>query len=312
MRTIILPGGSGFLGRALTTYFANNGDKVIILTRSEQASNHPHIQYLTWDGQHLGTWYKTLEGADAVINLAGKSVNCRYTPRNRQLIYDSRIDSTHVLGEAIKACHHPPAVWMNASTATIYRHAEDRPMTEAAGEYGAGMSVNVARDWEKTFFEAHTPEVRKVALRTSIVMDTQDGAFTRLLNLVRSGLGGKQGNGRQMISWIHLEDVIRAIEFLLHKPDLQGAFNITAPDPVPNSQFMTTLRTVAGVPVGLPAPRWLLEIGAALIQTETELILKSRWVLPERLLAAGFEFHFPTTKEAIFDLVNREDPLTCE
>lgn len=302
MARYIIPGGTGFMGQALTNYFTAQGHEVVILTRSVRP-NKPQITYLPWDGKQIGEWTEAFEGAEAVINLAGKSVNCRYTEENKRKIYDSRIDSTKVIGEAIAACTTAPAVWMNASTATIYRHAEDRPMTESTGEYGAGMSVNVARDWEKTFFEAETPGVRKIALRTAIVIAAEDGAFTRLLNLAKTGLGGPQGNGHQMMSWIHIVDVIRALQFLLDREDLSGAFNLAAPQPVPNKVFMETIRQATGMPLAFPIPEWLLEIGAIMIGTETELILKSRWVLPERLEDEGFEFLFPTVREAVEELV---------
>lgn len=304
MARYIIPGGTGFMGQALTHYFTGQGHKVVVLTRFPQV-NRPQVTYLRWDGKQLGDWAMEFEGAEAVINLAGKSVNCRYTEENKRKIYDSRIDSTKVIGEAIAACATPPKAWMNASTATIYRHAEDRPMTESKGEYGAGMSVDVARDWEQTFFITDTPDVRKIALRTAIVIAAEDGAFTRLLTLAKTGLGGPQGNGHQMMSWIHIVDVIRAIKFLLDRKDLSGAFNLAAPDPVPNKIFMETIRKAVRMPFALPMPEWLLEIGAIMIGTEPELILKSRWVLPERLEAEGFEFLFPTVKEAVEELVGK-------
>lgn len=298
----IIPGGTGFMGQALTQYFISQGHEVVILTRFPQI-NRPQVKYVRWDAKNLGDWAAEFEGAEAVINLAGKSVNCRYTEENKRKIYDSRIDSTDVIGAAIATCTAPPKVWMNASTATIYRHAEDRPMTESTGEYGAGMSVNVARDWEKTFFSAKTAGVRKIALRTAIVIASEDGAFTRLLNLAKTGLGGPQGDGNQMMSWIHIVDVVRAVTFLLEKEELSGAFNLSSPDPVPNKVFMETIRHAVGMPIALPMPEWLLEIGAIMIGTEPELILKSRWVLPERLEDEGFEFLFPTVREAVRELV---------
>lgn len=302
MATYLLPGGTGFMGRALCKHFVEQGHEVIVLTRTVRANTN-EVTYLQWDGKTFGAWTQAIELADVVINLAGRSVNCRYTEENRKEIFDSRVDSTRILGESIAASKNPPALWINSSTATIYRHAEDRPMTESSGELGSGMSVNVARAWEDIFFEAETPGVRKAALRTSIVLSTEDGAFTRLLNLARTGAGGAQGNGQQMVSWIHIRDVIRAIEFLIERKDLEGPFNLAAPDPVTNQKFMKTLRGAVGMRFGLPMPGWLLEIGAAVIGTETELILKSRWVLPERLLNEGFEFQYGTVEEAIRELV---------
>lgn len=302
MATYLLPGGTGFMGKALSRHFVEQGHEVIVLTRSIRA-NTDGITYLQWDGKTRGPWTQAMDLADVVINLAGRSVNCRYTKENKQEIFDSRVDSTRILGEAIADSQNPPSIWMNSSTATIYRHAEDRPMTESSGELGSGMSVNVARAWEDSFFGAQTPGIRKVALRTSIVLSTEDGAFTRLLNLARTGAGGAQGGGQQMVSWIHVEDVIRAIEFLIDRSDLEGPFNLAAPDPIPNHKFMKILREAVGMPFGMPMPGWLLEIGAAVIGTETELILKSRWVLPERLLREGFEFRYGTAQKAIGELV---------
>ena len=302
MATYLLPGGTGFMGKALSRHFVEQGHEVIVLTRSSRVSTN-RITYLQWDGKTRGPWTQAMDLADVVINLAGRSVNCRYTKENKQEIFDSRVDSTRILGEAIADSQNPPSIWMNSSTATIYRHAEDRPMTESSGELGSGMSVNVARAWEDSFFGAQTPGIRKVALRTSIVLSTEDGAFTRLLNLARTGAGGAQGGGQQMVSWIHVEDVIRAIEFLIDRSDLEGPFNLAAPDPIPNHKFMKILREAVGMPFGMPMPGWLMEIGAAVIGTETELILKSRWVLPERLLKEGFEFRYGTAQKAIGELV---------
>ncbi|MDP5172440.1 MAG: TIGR01777 family oxidoreductase [Bacteroidia bacterium] len=301
MAHIILPGGTGFMGKALSTYFVRAGHKVFVLTRSPKRPENG-IEFIGWDGKTIGDWSKYLEGASAVINLAGKSVNCRYTEANVKEIFDSRVESTRVLGEAIAACQRPPEVWINSSTATIYRHSEDRAMTERDGDLGTGMSVNVARAWEDSFFEAMVPGVRKVALRTAIVFSEKDGALPRLMNLVKAGMGGAQGTGKQMMSWIHMEDVVKAVAFLMAHKELEGAFNLAAPDPQPNAEMMSVLRQAMGVPLALPVPAWLLEVGAAMIGTETELLLKSRWVLPQRLLEAGFEFEFPTLPQALKNL----------
>ncbi len=283
-------------------------------------------QTVHWDGEEIGPWIETLEGADVCINLAGRSVNCRYHAGNRRKIYDSRIGTTRLLNRVIAGLDDPPRVWMNASTATIYRHALDRPMDEATGELGGdepisknrrapetwNFSIRVAKDWEAAFFATQTPRTRKVALRSAIVFIPEPGStFATFLNLVRLGLGGKQGNGRQFVSWIHETDFARAVEFLIEREDIDGPVNVAAPHPLPNREFMAALRDAWGMPNGLPAPRPLLEIGTLLMRTESELVLKSRRVVPGRLLEAGFEFEFPDWLEAAEDLVrqwrNRED-----
>ena len=310
-----MPGGSGQIGQALAAYFQRRGHQVMVLTRSPFAAEW---QTVHWDGENLGQWTEMLEGADVCINLTGRSINCRYTAKNREAILHSRVHSTRLLGRVIAGLAHPPKVWLNASAANIYRHATDRPMDEETGEIGGAemisqrrraprkwdFPVRVALDWEAAFFSAYTPGVRKVALRTSVVMGPEPGgAFSVLLNLVRMSLGGTQGNGRQMVSWIHERDYARAVEFLIERDDLNGPINMTAPNPVTNREFMEELREAVGLPNGIPAPALLLELGALFLRTETELVLKSRWVLPRRLLEAGFGFEFPEWRLAAEDLV---------
>lgn len=303
-RKIVIPGGGGFLGRYTANYFAERGWRVTVLSRNADRTI-PGATIVRWDGETLDEWTHALEGADVVLNLAGRNVNCRYTAKNRYEIEHSRVASTKVLGVAISQCSQPPAVWLNSSTATIYRHAEDRPQDEATGEIGSGFSVNVAKAWEKAFFDAPTsPSVRKVALRSAMVMGRgHGGPFIVFSRLVRMRFGGKMGSGRQMVSWIHIEDFCRAVEFLIDRPDLSGPFNITAPQPLSNAEFMQQLRDAAGVRIGLPALRWMLEIGAMVIRTETELPLKSRYAIPTRLLQAGFEFAYPGWQAAAQDLI---------
>ena len=239
-----------------------------------------------------------------LINLAGKSVDCRYNEKNKKEIYNSRIDTTRILGEALMNCKNPPPLWINSSTATIYRHAEDKPMTESRGEIGSGFSVNVATNWEKTFFSFQISQTRQVALRMAIVLGKNGGVIKPLKNLVRFGLGGKQGNGNQMFSWIHIEDLYNVILFVQQHKEISGVLNTSAPNPVNNKTLMELMRKYVGVPVGLPTPAWLLKMGAVIIKTETELVLKSRWVIPERLLNAGFEFKYPTMAEALKNILN--------
>ena len=308
---IVLPGGSGQVGRLLSRYFQARGHYVTVLTRLPYAETW---QTVRWDGENLGPWTEYLEGSDVCINLTGRSVNCRYTEANRAAIYQSRIRSTQLLGEVIGALADPPKLWMNASTATIYRHALDRPMDEATGELGGNehdvprswnFSVCVAKDWEAAFFSALTPRTRKVALRSAITFSPVPGnAFAALLNLVRLGLGGAQGNGRQYISWIHELDFARAVDFLIAREGVAGPVNVASPNPLPNREFMTNLRDAWNIPNGIPAPAPLIELAAMILRTESELVLKSRRVVPQRLLEAGFQFQFPAWPEAAEDLVH--------
>jgi len=298
------------VGRTLAQYFQSRGDHVTVLTRSPHTAQW---QTAHWDGETPGPWTQYLNGADVCINLAGRSVNCRYTPDNRVDIYNSRIVSTRLLGEVIGSLANPPRVWLNASTATIYRHALDRDMNEESGEFGGSepgapdswnFSIRVARDWETAFFNASTPQTRKVAMRSAITFSPVRGnAFAILSNLARIGLGGTQGNGRQWVSWIHERDFARAVEFLIMREDLDGPVNIASPYPEKNREFMATLRDAWEMPNGLPAPKPLLELAALVMRTETELVLKSRRVVPARLLEAGFQFEFPHWAHAAEDLV---------
>ena len=301
MAKIILAGGSGFIGQALAQRFAAQGDEVIVLSRGEDHENQKNV-VLHWDGKNFGTWAEVLEEAELVINLTGKSVDCRYNEKNKKTILDSRVDPTRVLGYAIQRAKIPPKLWINLSTATIYRHAEDRPMDEETGEIGSGFSVNVAKAWEETFFAMATPETRKVALRSAVVLGREGGALIPFKNLVRSGLGGIQGDGRQMFSWLHEEDLFEIIQFIRSNDGITGALNCSAPNPLSNREVMAVLRQAFHMPFGLPLPGWLLTIGAWLIRTEPELLLKSRWVIPTRLLKLGYRFKYSTLTEALANL----------
>jgi len=308
---IVLAGGSGFLGGVLARHFAAEGREVLILTR-QPTRRDDGINEVLWDGRTLGDWAARLDGALGVINLAGRSVNCRYHARNRREIMDSRVHSTAILGAAIAGCRRPPRIWFNSSTATIYRHSLDRPMDEATGEIGPtpeakdAFSVEVAQAWEAAFAAATTPETRKVALRSAMVLGRGiNSVFPMLRRLARFGLGGKMGSGRQFVSWIHEADFCRAIGWLIDRNDFEGAVNLAAPNPIPNRDMMQSVRHVCGLPFGLPAPGWALEAGAFLLGTETELILKSRRVIPSRLRASGFEFQFPEFEAAIREIENR-------
>jgi uncharacterized protein (TIGR01777 family) len=290
---IVIPGGSGQVGAILARGFAEH--EVVVLSRGDGSG---------WDGRTLGPWAETIDGADVVINLAGRSVNCRYDEANRRAIMDSRVDSTRVLGEAIARSARPPRVWLQSSTATIYAHRYDAPNDERDGIIGDGFSVGVAQAWERAAEAADTPGTRKVLLRSAMIMSPdRGGVFDVLLGLVRRGLGGRAADGRQYVSWLHHADLVRALRFLIAHDELSGAVNLAAPRPLPNAEFMRALREAWGARVGLPATRWMLAVGARAMGTETELVLKSRRVVPRRLAEAGFAFEHPEWPDAARDLV---------
>lgn len=303
MKKLVIAAGTGFLGDILVEYFKNKAETIIILTRGENRTIN-NIRYVQWDAKTIGNWKSELEGADVLINMAGKSVDCRYHQKNKDLILSSRVESTNVLGKVITNCTHPPKVWLNSSTATIYRHSLDMEMDEINGEIGTGFSVNVATNWEHAFFSHHTPKTRKVALRTSIVLGKKGGALQPILNLVKIGFGGKQGKGNQKFSWIHEIDFARSLEFIINNPEMEGSINIVAPKPSDNKTLMKILRKVTNINIGVPLPKFLLEIGARMIKTETELILKSRNVIPKKLQEAGFQFTYPDLTEATKELTS--------
>lgn len=300
---IVLAGGSGYLGTVLAKYYSSRAQQVVIVAR-KPAPPRQNISTMVWDAQSHGDWRQSLEGADLLINLCGKNVNCRYTEKNKEEILNSRIIPTQLLNDVIKKLKQPPALWINITSATIYRHAEDKPQDEATGETGYGFSIDVCRKWEQTFFSEALPATRKIALRMGIVLGRGDGAFPRLLNLVRTGLGGKQGDGKQFMSWIHEQDVARCTEWLMQQPSVSGVVNATAPEPIQNAGFMQLVRKAYGISLAIPSPQWLLEIGAWLLGTETELLLKSRWVIPARLQQQGFVFQYATAAHAIHDLLS--------
>ena len=301
MKKIVLTAANGFLGQHLLEHLSENYE-ILALVRKAQAPKG-RVRYAVWDGETPGDWQLELEGAYAVINLAGRSVDCRYTERNKRAIFDSRLNTTRLIGEAIESCVEPPRIWLNAASATIYRHSLDIPMTEAAGEYGEGFSVDVCRQWERTFYEFAHPDLRQVALRTTIVLGVDGGAFVPLLRLVKMGMGGTQGIGDQMFSWIHIDYFCRAIEFILKNEVLSGPVNIGVPFPDHNRSLMRLLRKAYGRRFGLNLGSGLLKFGARIIRTETELIVKSRYVVPEKLLQAGFEFQYARLEEALPALV---------
>jgi uncharacterized protein (TIGR01777 family) len=311
---IVITGGSGQLATLLSRALPELGHEVVVLSRGEHHSG-ADIRWVRWDGRSAGAWTSELDGCDAVINLAGRSVNCRYTPDNLRAMMDSRVESTRVVGEAIEAAGRPPRVWLQMSTATIYAHRFDAPNDEISGIIGGdeedvpgywAFSVAIAKAWEAAQQQADTPHTRKVALRTAMVMDpAPGGVFHVLRRMARIGLGGPVAGGGQFVSWIHDQDFVRAVAFLLSRDDLAGPVNLAAPGPLPYRDLMRTLRAATGVPFGLPATRWMAEIGAWVIRSDTELLLKSRRVVPTRLLEAGFAFDHPTWPEAARELARR-------
>ncbi|TDT64294.1 DUF1731 domain-containing protein [Frigoribacterium sp. PhB116] len=311
---IVIAGASGFIGQHLAAAWRARGARVSEIGRSGPDARWGDTAAIT----------RLLDGADLLVNLAGKSVNCRYGPANRAEIMRSRVETTRELREAVLACAAPPRLWLNSSTATIYRHAEDRPMTESTGELGRGFSVDVATSWEREFFEGELPGTRRVALRMAIVLG--DGsALVPLMALARVGLGGPQldgpwpatkarlaagthhhqgaGGGRQKFSWIHVDDVLGSIDWLREHDDVDGVVNLSSPNPSDDRTMMGIVRRAVGMPIGLPATRWMLELGTAVLRTETELVLKSRWVVPERLVEGGYEFVHPHLDETVKQIV---------
>ncbi len=303
---IVIFGANGFLGRYLARHYQRQGREVVCVARHRHGWSGDGM-FLEWDGRSAGPWTLALEGAERVINLAGRSVNCRYDAPNRREIIDSRVESTRVIGEAIAACQVPPKLWLNASTATWYRHAEDSPQDEWAGEPGEGFSFEVARAWEEAFFAAKVPgATRKVALRAGMVLANEEGTvFEVLRHLTRRGLGGTMGKGGQRVSWIHLDDFLAAVDFIAADPLLDGVFNLTAPEFPTNRELMRAFREQQGAPFGMPAAEWMLALGARFLHTETELVLKSRWADPRRLREEGFHWRWPQLTTALADLEGR-------
>lgn len=309
---VVIAGGFGHVGSVLLRSFAGTENEVVVLSRG--ASNRAGVRSAYWDGRSLGEWSKELDGADVVINLAGRSVDCRYTAENLRQMMASRVDSTRVIGQAIAMAKEPPRVWLQASTATIYAHRFDAPNDEATGIIGGEepgapykwvASIEIAKAWERTLDEADTPRTRKVAMRSAMTMSVDRGSvFDELYKLTRIGLGGTLGSGKQYVSWVHEHDFARAVQFLIEH-EMAGPANICSPNPLPQSEFMRLLRKAAGVRFGLPSQGFLVEIGTWAMRTESELVLKSRRVVPGRLIEAGFQFGHADWKDAARELVAR-------
>ena len=315
-KKIIIAGGTGFIGQELTSYFGTENE-IVILSRqlphqktnafgenNVNAAALKNTRVVQWDGATLGHWPTELEGAGIVINLAGKTVNCRYNEKNRKEIFNSRTNATRAIGAAIRQCVNPPQLWINAASATIYPHATDTPRDESFTSFANDFSVQVCRLWEDTFYEQPTPQTRKVALRMAITLGA-GGVMTPYFNLLKFGLGGRQGSGKQWYSWVHITDTCRMIEWIFEHPQLAGTFNCVSPNAVTNNTFMKTLRTVTGQNFGLPAFKWMLALGAPLIGTEAELVLKSRWVIPARIAASGFRFQYAKLEDAFKEIIHK-------
>ncbi len=301
MKKIVIAGGTGFLGKVLVEHFKSKAESITVLTRGKTRKIN-NVHFVNWDATTISNWVTELENSDVLINMTGKSVDCRYTSKNKALILNSRVASTSILGQAIQKCKNPPKLWLNSSTATIYRHSLDKEMNEINGEIGTGFSVDVAKAWEKAFFEQPTPKTRKVALRTAIVLGKNGGPLPPIINLVKMGLGGKQGKGNQKLSWIHEIDFTRSIEFIINNIHIQGYLNIVSPKSSSNLIFMKTLRKVMKKSIGIPISKNILEIGAKIIRTETELVLKSRNVILTKLTDNGFLFMYSDLESALVSI----------
>ncbi|MFH9347634.1 TIGR01777 family oxidoreductase [Kitasatospora sp. NPDC017646] len=307
---IVIPGGTGALGTLLDRSLTAAGHQVVVLSRRP---NGP--RQVGWDGRSPGAWTAEIDGSDAVVNLAGRSVNCRYTEDNQREMMDSRVHSTRAVGRAVAAARRPPAVWLQMSTATVYAHRHDAPNDELTGRIGGGepgapaswrYSIDIARAWEDAQAQADTPHTRRLALRTAVVLGPErGGAFDSLSWLARLGVGGPIAGGGQYVSWIHDRDFARAVEFLIEHEELSGPVNLAAPNPLPQREFMRELRAGWGMPLALPAARWMAELGAFALRSESELLLKSRRVVPTRLLEAGFAFAYPDWPQAARNLIRR-------
>ena len=318
-KKIVIAGGTGFIGLELCNFFGAENEIVVLTRKWENANSNSYgenpirpeitknIRFVKWDGASPGDWTTEIDGAELLINLTGKSVNCRYTQKNKKEIFDSRLNPTNVLGQAIRQAVHPPKLWINAASATIYPHATAAPRDESFVDFHNDFSVEVCRRWEKTFYDQRTPFTRKVALRMAITIGN-GGVMTPYFNLLKFGLGGRQGSGQQMYSWVHITDTCRMIDWINEHKEIEGTYNCSSPGPVTNTIFMQTLRKATGTRIGLPAYTWMLRIGAAVIGTETELILKSRWVLPTKITAAGFEFKYTSLAPAFRDVIDHTPP----
>ncbi|PQV64265.1 hypothetical protein B1R32_106111 [Abditibacterium utsteinense] len=304
---IVITGAGGYLGSVLSLFLSEHGHQLILVARRDLDFALPaNASFARWNGETSGDWAREIDGADAVINLAGRSVNCRYTEEHKREILESRLQTTRVVARAISEAKTPPHVWLNAASATIYRDERGRDMDETDGIIGEGFSVEVCKAWESALFETELPQTRRAALRMSMIFGRTAPVFGVFSTLAKLGLGGPQGNGGQYVSWIHERDCLRAILFLLQHETLNGPVNVCAPHPIPNREFMRVLRSTFKMPIGIPAPTLAMKVGAVFLRTETELALKSRRAVPRKLLDAGFQFEFPHWRLAAPNIVGDE------
>lgn len=299
---IVIAGGTGFLGSLLIDHFKKNKVELVVLTRQKSHQSNG-VNYVHWDGQSLGEWTQVLGDADVLINLSGKSVDCRYTEENKNAILNSRVEATKVLGQAMALMPRPAKLWINASTATIYEASMTQIMDEATGVMGNDFSMNVAKKWEQAFFDAPVTNTRKVALRISLVLGKKDGVIPVLSKLTKFGLGGRQGSGHQKFAWIHEQDMVNIVQYVIDNEQVEGPINCVSPSDINNKEFMAALRKANKMTIGLPAYEWMIHIGTFFMRTEPELILKSRYVYPKILLDLGFKFQFIEIDSALATVV---------
>jgi uncharacterized protein len=303
---LILAGGSGYLGTILAEYFKNEYREILVLSRGQERTNK-NIRYANWDAEHSGAWQNELENSSVVINLTGKNVNCRYTEKNKKEILLSRVNATKLIGETIQKLKSPPHLWINLTSSTIFRHSEDKQMTEEdVNEYGNDFSVGVCKAWEESFYSFSFAKTRQVALRVGMALGNTGGVFPVLKRLVKFGLGGKMGKGNQFVSWIDDVDFLRMVRWAIENENVSGTYNCTSPIPATNKELMKTLRDKMHIPIGIPAPEFLLEIGSFIIRTETELVSKSRNVIPAKAMKEGFTFHYPNIKDSIEHILSNK------
>ena len=301
MKKLIIAGGTGFLGKALIKQFENEYDKIIVLSRSENRQTN-NISYIHWDAKSFGTWNAELEGAEAIINLTGRNINCRYTKKNKAAILASRLESTAIIGEAILKCTHPPKVWINASATGIYQFKENKFSTEVNSEIGTGFMAEVCVAWEKAVANFNLPQTRQLIIRISMVLGHGGGAFPVMSKLASLGLGGTLGKGTQQVSWIHIADYCALIKWMIDTNTAVGVYNGVAPTPIMNKDMMRLFRQKAHMKIGLPAYTWMLEIGAFFIGTEPEIILGSTYAYPEKAINEGFAFKYKTMEACLDNL----------
>lgn len=300
-KKLIIAGGTGFLGHAVRSFFENSFDEIVVLSRGKSATQDK-TRFVHWNGETTGDWCSELEGASVLLNTAGKSVDCRFNKKNRNLILSSRVNSTKILGETILKCETPPSLWINCSSAAIYGYSDTAPVNETSPENGTDFMATVAKEWENTFYAYNAPGIRKAILRISLIFGNGGGVYPVLRSLAKKGLGGKMGSGNQVVSWVHIEDICRVIDWMINNPSASGAYNIAAPEAVKNKDLMMLLRKQVKVPFGFPSPAWTLKLGGFLIQKEPALLLESHNTYPARLLKEGFSFTFSSPRECIASL----------